>query len=77
MKDQGFDLSKLKKEHDMDDFSFIKLINFIAFKAVKDPNDLFSNDGSPLWLSDEFLKPSENDFYNAWLQFDFDQRRQA
>src|SRR4051812_21575747 len=46
------------------------MINFIRQKNIKDPLQLF-RDGTPLWLSDEFLKPSAE--YESWLSFDFDQ----
>lgn len=45
------------------------MINYIRQKNIKDPLELF-RDGTPLWLSDEFLKPVE---YESWLSFDFDQ----
>lgn len=47
------------------------MINFIRHKKIREPSQLFSPEGSPLWVSDEFLKP-EGD-YESWMSYDFDQ----
>lgn len=47
------------------------MINFIRHKNLSEPSQLCSSDGSPLWRSDEFLKPAGE--FESWLSFDFDQ----
>lgn len=46
------------------------MINFIRHNKITEPSKLFSPDGAPLWLSDEFLKPAE---FEPWMSYDFDQ----
>lgn len=47
------------------------MINYIRQQKVNHPATLFSSDGSPLWLSDEYLKPVGD--YESWMSYDFDQ----
>lgn len=66
----NFDLAAIKQKHAMDFYSYIKMINFIRQKKLKDPSQLFTSNGSPLWLDDEYMKPGE---YETWLSYDFDE----
>lgn len=47
------------------------MINFIRYKKISDPSQLFSADGTPLWHNDEFMKPVGD--YEPWMSYDFDQ----
>lgn len=46
------------------------MINFIRHYKVNEPSQLLSNEGAPLWLGDEFMKP-EGEF-ESWMSYDFD-----
>ena len=67
----NFDLAEMKQKHSMDFYSFMKMINFIRHKSISAPAQLYSDDGSPLWLDDAYLKPSGD--FESWMSYDFDQ----
>lgn len=46
------------------------MVNFIRHKKISEPSKLFSPDGAPLWLSDEYLKPVGD--FESWMAYDFD-----
>ena len=46
------------------------MINFIRHEKLTSPTQLYSPEGSPLWLDDKFLKPPGD--YESWLSYDFD-----
>jgi len=50
-----FDLSSLQKKHGMDQYSFIRLINFIR-SCKPDPQEVLEYD-APLWDQEKFMKP--------------------
>ncbi len=52
----GFDLATLKDRHNLDCFSFIKLVNYIR-KEKPTPESVMAEKTSKLWNSDEFMKP--------------------
>lgn len=64
LSDHNFDLNSLKQKHKMDVYSYIKLINYIRSKNpnIKEIMECIS----PLWNTDEFLKPVVQD---NWLMF--------
>lgn len=47
------------------------MINYIRRKKITDPSKLLSSEGSPLWLSDDYLKPAGD--FEPWMSYDFDQ----
>ncbi|CRK92142.1 CLUMA_CG005725, isoform A [Clunio marinus] len=67
----NFDLSEMKRKYSMDIYSYIKMINFIRKNKLEAPSELFSPQGDPLWLSDEYLKPVLD--FESWLSFDFEE----
>lgn len=58
------DLSIIKRKFNMDQYSYIKMINYIRMKNV-DASEIASID-SLVWNDDAYLKPVEVD---AWLMF--------
>lgn len=58
------DLSVLKEKFNMDQYSYIKMINYIRVKNV-DASVIASID-SQVWHDDVYMKPVEVD---AWLMF--------
>lgn len=58
------DLYSIKRKFNMDQYSYIKMINYIRVKNV-DATAIASAD-SQLWNDDVYLKPVEVD---AWLMF--------
>jgi len=63
-----FDLSSLQKKHGMDQYSFIRLINFIR-SCKPDPQEVLEYD-APLWDQEKFMKPVIED--DPLLMYDFD-----
>lgn len=47
------------------------MINYIRHNKLTEPSQLFTSDGSPNWLSDEYLKPAGD--FESWMSYDFDQ----
>lgn len=47
------------------------MLNYIRHKKITNPSQLFTSDGSPQWLSDEYLKPAGD--FEPWMSYDFDQ----
>lgn len=62
-----FDLKKLKVKHNMECYSYIKLINYI--KTHKPAPEVIMDSVTELWNDDKYLMPVEND---EWLMYDFD-----
>ncbi|XP_077296010.1 arginine methyltransferase 3 [Arctopsyche grandis] len=65
--DHNFDLSLLKVKHNMDFYSFIKLIGYI--RTNKPDSVAIMTAIKPLWESDIYLKPVKHE---EWLMYDFD-----
>ncbi|TMW52058.1 hypothetical protein DOY81_002838 [Sarcophaga bullata] len=59
--------SELKSKHQMDQYSFIKLINCIRLESVTE--DKLKNTKLAFWNDDKYLKPKE---YEPWLSYDYD-----
>lgn len=62
-----FDLKKLKIKHNMECYSYIKLINFI--KTHKPAPEVIMDSVTELWDDEKYLKPVDND---DWIMYDFD-----
>ncbi|CAG9784088.1 unnamed protein product [Diatraea saccharalis] len=62
-----FNLNSLKLKHNMDCYSYIKMINFI--KTHKPTSEEIMSMSEAPWDDEAFLKPAEND---EWLMFDFE-----
>lgn len=56
--------SELKSKHQMDQYSFIKLINCIRLESVTE--DKLKNTKLAFWNDDKYLKPKE---YEPWLSY--------
>ncbi|XP_075145442.1 arginine methyltransferase 3 [Haematobia irritans] len=59
----------LKAKFNMDQYSFIKLINFIRTKDNVTPEMLKGAD-EPFWNDEKYLKPKD---YESWLSYDYDE----
>ncbi|KAI5640679.1 ribosomal protein l11 methyltransferase (PrmA) domain-containing protein [Phthorimaea operculella] len=62
-----FNLTSLKAKHNMECYSYIKLINYI--RIHKPTAESVMNSSSALWEDEKYLKPVIND---EWLMYDFD-----
>ena len=56
--------SELKSKHQMDQYSFIKLINCIRLESVTE--DKLKNTKLAFWNDEKYLKPKE---YEPWLSY--------
>lgn len=65
--EHNFDISSLKIKHDMDFYSYIKLITYI--RTTNADAASITGAAKPLWLDDAYLKPVRQE---DWLTFDFD-----
>lgn len=63
-------LPQLKQKFQMDQYAFIKLINYIRTSKIN-PEQLLLTD-KPLWNDEKYLKPLE---YESWLCYDYDALR--
>jgi len=63
-----FDLSSLQKKHGMDQYSFIRLVNFI--RSCNPSSQEVKEYDTPLWDHDKFMKPVIED--DPLLMYDFD-----
>ncbi|XP_058451666.1 protein arginine N-methyltransferase 1 [Malaya genurostris] len=63
-----FDLAQVRRRFHLDEYSYIKMINYIRLEKP-DPA-VFKNERSVFWLDDKYLKPVENE---TWLMFDLDE----
>ncbi|XP_016975558.1 protein arginine N-methyltransferase 1 [Drosophila rhopaloa] len=61
-------LSQLKQKFQMDQYSFIKLINYI--RANKITSEQLLSADQALWQDEQYLKPGE---YEPWLCYDFEE----
>lgn len=64
----GIRLEKLKGKFNMDQYSYIKLINYIR-KEKPSSNDILSA-SSEIWNDEKYLKPLD---YESWLSYDFEE----
>eukprot|EP00099_Drosophila_melanogaster_P022834 NP_650434.1 arginine methyltransferase 3, isoform A [Drosophila melanogaster] len=60
-------LSQLQRKFEMDQYSFIKLINYIRAKKIS-AEQLLSAE-HPLWQDEKYLQPGE---YEPWLCYDYE-----
>ena len=65
----GFDIKVIKKQFDLDCFSFIRLINYI--RKEKPSANLLVNSKSKPWMKDDYLKPVMDD--DPLLMYDIDE----
>ncbi|XP_058825042.1 uncharacterized protein LOC131685372 [Topomyia yanbarensis] len=63
-----FDLAEVRRRFHLDEYSYIKMINYIRLEKP-DPA-VFKSERSVFWLDDKYLKPVENE---TWLMFDLDE----
>lgn len=61
------DLLKLKKKFQMDQYAFIKLINYIRTAKINAEQLLLTE--QPVWNDEKYLKPLE---YEPWLCYDYE-----
>ncbi|XP_055850572.1 protein arginine N-methyltransferase 1 [Episyrphus balteatus] len=61
-------LAKLKGKFNMDQYSYIKFINYIR-KEKPSPEDILSAK-SVIWNDEKYLKPGD---YESWLSYDFEE----
>ncbi|KAM8705796.1 hypothetical protein ACLKA7_010142 [Drosophila subpalustris] len=66
-KDHNVDLLQLKKKFQMDQYGFIKLINYIRASKISAEQLLLTE--LPLWNDEKYLKPLE---YEPWLCYDYE-----
>jgi len=69
----NFDISELKNKHGLDQYMYIKLINYIRRNRPQ-PEDVLGEKTCVLWDMDEYLKPSA-DGDISWLTFDIESIR--
>jgi len=67
LKDHNVDLMQLKNKFQMDQYAFIKLINYIRGCKISAEQLLLTED--PLWNDEKYLKPLE---YEPWLCYDYE-----
>lgn len=68
-KDQHqFDLGEVRRRYHLDEYSYIKMINYIRLE--KPSPSVFSSGNNIFWSDDKYLKPVENE---TWLMFDLDE----
>ncbi|KAH8359182.1 hypothetical protein KR093_004946, partial [Drosophila rubida] len=66
-KEHKVDLLQLKKKFQMEQYGFIKLINYIRVSKMSAEQLLLTE--QPLWNDEKYLKPLE---YEPWLCYDYD-----
>lgn len=66
-KEHNVNLPQLKQKFQMDQYGFIKLINYIRISKIN-PEQLLLTE-QPLWNDEKYLKPLE---YESWLCYDYD-----
>lgn len=66
-KEHKVNLPQLKQKFQMDQYGFIKLINYIRMSKIN-PEQLLLTE-KPLWNDEKYLKPLE---YESWLCYDYD-----
>ncbi|XP_060648919.1 protein arginine N-methyltransferase 1 [Drosophila nasuta] len=66
-KDHKVDLLQLKMKFEMDQYAFIKLINYTRANKLSAEQLLLTE--QPLWNDEKYLKPLE---YEPWLCYDYD-----
>lgn len=64
----GFDLGEVRRRFQLDEYSYIKMINYIRREGVD--AEVFRSGTSAFWTDDKYLKPVENE---TWLMFDLDE----
>ena len=63
-----FDLSQMKTKFAMDQYSFLKMINYIRFEKICSP-DIFHSAETIFWDDEKYLKPLK---YESWLTYDYE-----
>lgn len=58
------DFAQLKSQFQMDQYSFIKLINCIRLDSITE--DKLRNATSAFWINEKYLKPKD---YEPWLSY--------
>ncbi|XP_055638433.1 uncharacterized protein LOC129776673 [Toxorhynchites rutilus septentrionalis] len=64
----GFDLGEVRRRFHLDEYSYIKMINYIRLE-MPDPA-VFKEETNVFWSDDKYLKPIANE---TWLMFDLDE----
>ncbi|KFB37344.1 hypothetical protein ZHAS_00004637 [Anopheles sinensis] len=66
-----FDLAGVRRRYHLDEYSYIKMINYIRREKPSAEQFKVAHTGSSLpWADDRYLKPVENE---TWLMFDLDE----
>lgn len=73
--DHGVDIPELVQKHRLDDYSYIKMINYIRTSKCSAESFLLASNGPVPWNSDEYLKPVLPD--DPLLQIDVEELREA
>ncbi|XP_055375919.1 uncharacterized protein LOC129608448 [Condylostylus longicornis] len=66
--EHGLDLVKLKQKFKMDQYSYIKLVNYIRKQKVD--ASVIDKSENVLWNDEKYLTPQK---YETWLTYDFEQ----
>lgn len=63
-----FILSNLKAKFLMDQYSFIKMVNYIRLNKITNPDEI-SSASTIIWNDEKYLKPVN---YESWLTYDYE-----
>uniref|UniRef100_A0A1I8P4M4 type I protein arginine methyltransferase n=1 Tax=Stomoxys calcitrans TaxID=35570 RepID=A0A1I8P4M4_STOCA len=67
--EHNINFAQLKAKFHMDQYSFIKLINYIRAEANVTP-EMLNSANEELWKDEKYLKPQD---YEPWLSYDYDE----
>lgn len=73
--DHGVDILDLVQKHKLDDYGYIKMINYIRTTKCSAESLLLASDGPLPWDGDEYMKPALQD--DPLLQIDVEELREA
>uniref|UniRef100_A0A671LWB6 Protein arginine N-methyltransferase 3 n=1 Tax=Sinocyclocheilus anshuiensis TaxID=1608454 RepID=A0A671LWB6_9TELE len=73
--DHGVDIPDLVQKHRLDDYGYIKMINYIRTTKVSTESLLLTSNGPLPWDSDEYMKPALPD--DPLLQIDVEELSEA
>ncbi|XP_077083988.1 protein arginine N-methyltransferase 3 [Siphateles boraxobius] len=73
--DHGVDIPELVQKHRLDDYSYIKMINYIRTSKCSAESLLLASNGPVPWNSDEYMKPVLPD--DPLLQIDVEELSEA
>ncbi|XP_048041389.1 protein arginine N-methyltransferase 3 isoform X2 [Megalobrama amblycephala] len=73
--DHSVDIPELVQKHKLDDYSYIKMINYIRTSKCSAENLLLASNGPLPWNSDEYMKPAIPD--DPLLQIDVEELSEA